>query len=208
MLYVNLVEDRLQQKRTADTVLALGSLILILLLVGLGGTLLVYRAKAGGIQAEISKYKKMTADIQAQADTAKVLQDQIGILAPVEELAQTVHATSVQWCRVLNGVGMLLPPGVNLNEISSVVDPVTQARRVRLRGLAGNKELVSAYIEALNELRVFDQKGTMLTDLGTQSVAGSDLANFSLELLIAGTAVKKEEPKKPAPAGGEEAKKK
>ncbi len=207
MLYVNLVEDRLQQRRTADLVLTGGSVLLLVLVLALGSTIAWYHHQAGSIQKSIKDTQAETAKIQAQADTAKVLQDQIGVLLPVQDLAKKVHSTEAQWCLVLDGIGLLLPSGVSLNEISSVTDPVTQARKVRLRGLAENKELVSAYIESLNNWQWFDRAGTLLTDLGTQQIARAEMANFSLELLVAGTAVKKEEPKKPAPAGGEEAKK-
>lgn len=206
MLYVNLVEDRLQQRRTADLVLSLGSLLLLVLVAALVGSIAWYRIKAVRIESSIHQTKAKTAEIQPDADTAKVLEDQIGVLRPVQDLAKQVHGTQAQWCLVLDGIGLLLPPGVSLSEVSSITDPVTQARKVRLRGLADNKELVSAYIEALNNWKWFDRSGTLLTDLGTQQLGGLEMASFSLELLVAGTAVKKQEAKQPVAAPGKEAK--
>jgi len=205
VLYVNLVEDRLQQKRFAERVLLVGTLAVIVLILVLVGTVLSYRMTARDLQRQIKEFKEKTAAIQPQADEAKRLQDQIAILEPLQEVANQVHSTSIRWCWVLDSIGSQLPPNVSLQEISSASDAMTKALRVRVRGLAAQKDLVSIYIDRLNSLRWFDRSGTLLTDLGTQSVAGLDLANFSIELLVAGTAEPKPEEKKPAQKGGEEA---
>jgi len=204
VLYVNLIEDRLQQKRRADFVLVLGSLGLGLLIVALVATIFVYRLTASNIQREIDKVKQETADLQPRFNQAKELEQKIGVLRPVRDMAEQVHGTQARWCRVLDDLGMALPEGVSLNEVSTVTDPATHAKKVRLRGLAENKELVSLYIEALNAKPSFDKLGTTLTDLGTQGAGDSIVTSFSLELLVAGTEVKKPEPK-PAASGGKEA---
>jgi len=199
LLYVNLIEDRLQQRRLSDRVMVGGILLCLALLVGTVAMVVSFKAIISGLNRDIKRIESETEQIKPEADAARREQETIDILKPVLALAEEVHSTHERWGLILSGIAEQLPPDVGLVEVSSSTDPATGARRLKVRGEARDQQVVSEYIFRLNNFKpggyqVFDPTRTTLGDISTQELGGRRVTNFTLDLVVAGT----EKPKAPA----------
>lgn len=194
MLYVNLIEERLQTRARLGAVKRYGSLGLVVLAGVFGFLLFLQFLHARDLRHKIDTVNAEIKTLEPVAETCKGTIVQLVGIGPLWRLADGVVISQQTWGMTLRALSECRPASglISLESLDSHALEKEKSVRITLRGMASSEFAISDYQTALNRYAsepdappLFDSSTTKLIEVSSANREGWDIKAFGLEIGLA-----------------------
>ncbi len=181
MLHVNLISERLEERRKNLTAISLSIVIALIVLIASSAWSLRTHASLRDVEQKIESVKKEMSDIADEAEQVAEMKQRIKMLKPVHTIVGDVQSSVWAWLRVLRDLHNAVPDDVWLEEVRSTFDSQTYKHVLRGRASTYSYRSVGDCLRALQRTDSFDPTGVKIVSIDRSE----ESVDFQLELKLA-----------------------